>query len=131
MLVQSKMQFSAWLDKIFARRDLHYWKWIKQTMISELCANHATKTQKWIYWNVIYSAENELSGQCNQQLRADHADKTQKWMYWNEEMEISIPHLECCCIPRKYFLVWPYMSSTECPIHLTTTPMYFECSSEI
>ena len=68
MLVQSKMQLSAWLDKTFARCDLHYWKWIKQTMPSELCANHATKTQKWIYWNVIYSVENELSGQCNQQL---------------------------------------------------------------
>ena len=28
------MQHSAWLDKMYAQRDLHYWKWIKQTMQS-------------------------------------------------------------------------------------------------
>ena len=38
MLMQSKMNLSTWLGKIYAQRDLHYWKRIKETIKSANCA---------------------------------------------------------------------------------------------
>ena len=35
MLVQSKIQHSAWLDIIYGQCDINYWKWTKETIQSE------------------------------------------------------------------------------------------------
>ena len=55
MLMQSKMNHPTCLGKIFAQRDLHYWKWIKETIRSANCApasrlkpiNEYDETNRW------------------------------------------------------------------------------------